>query len=195
MRDAIPDQSPTEVERAVIGKQVSVLLDTVKALGLNLREIGADLRLADPKEMWRVEERISYGFRSRAIVLSYVQRELQQSAAGERMASRRDTRKDDQRHPGGSRCTEGCGRVSWPATVLEPIRRLHQSQRNCPTTCVASTGHAVAVVAGKNLLNQKVGSFRAVASQSGATGAAAAREHAAARDGHAGASRQSFVSR
>jgi len=82
LRDAIPDAAPSETERTIIGKQTSTLLETVRRIGESLREIGADLRLADPNEMWRVEERIYFGFRTRAAALSYVQRELERNSNG-----------------------------------------------------------------------------------------------------------------
>jgi len=82
LRESIPDDSPTADQRGTIDRQLGVLMQTVRTLSEALREIGADLRLADPDEMWRVEERIFYGFRTRAVTLSYVQRELMKNAAG-----------------------------------------------------------------------------------------------------------------
>lgn len=82
LRDLIPDAAPGEKERAMVGEKTSMLLETVRKLSESLREIGADLRLSDPNEMWRVEERIFFGFRTRAAALSYVQRELERSRDG-----------------------------------------------------------------------------------------------------------------
>jgi hypothetical protein len=82
LRDLIPEATPTEQERAALIQQTSSLMQTVRRLSESLREIGADLRLSDPDEMWRVEERIFYGFRTRAVTLSYIQREVQRSREG-----------------------------------------------------------------------------------------------------------------
>lgn len=82
LRESIPDESPADDQRGAIQRQLGALMQTVRTLSETLREIGADLRLADPNEMWRVEERIFYGFRTRAVTLTYVQRELSKNAAG-----------------------------------------------------------------------------------------------------------------
>jgi hypothetical protein len=79
LRDSIPDKAPTASERDAIRGKVKALLGTVAALSADLRAIGADLRLEDPNEMWRVEERLYYGFRTRAITLTYVERELERN--------------------------------------------------------------------------------------------------------------------
>lgn len=82
LRDQIPDARPTAQEREVLWTRTAQLMQTVRRLSESLRDIGPDLRLSDPDEMWRVEERIFYGFRTRAITLSYIQRELRRSDGG-----------------------------------------------------------------------------------------------------------------
>jgi len=83
--DTVPDQKPTKEEHEQLGLYVRELLDTVSKLSINLREVGADLRLtsrAERLDLDQIDVNLSYGLRTRALTLSYVQEQLAAAQSG-----------------------------------------------------------------------------------------------------------------
>ena len=77
IQDSIPTKPPTAEQRAQLEQLTSELMRSVEQLSRSAREVGADLRLNDAGE---VEHALTYGLRTRALVLSYLQTAIAESA-------------------------------------------------------------------------------------------------------------------
>ena len=77
--DAIPDQKPTMAQHEQLDQYVRDLLATIGKLSMNLKEVGADLRLtskAEQLDLDQIDEKLASGLRTRMMTLSYVQEQL-----------------------------------------------------------------------------------------------------------------------
>jgi len=77
--DSIPTECPDLEQRGQIKGYVKDLLRTVRRLSGNLREVGADLRLADQTERFEAESILTRGLGIRRAVLTEVEQELMES--------------------------------------------------------------------------------------------------------------------
>lgn len=68
--DSIPDERPVGARREQLMVFVDDLMETVERLSSSVRDIGADLRLNEAIE---IEARLTYGLRSRKMVLTYLE--------------------------------------------------------------------------------------------------------------------------
>jgi hypothetical protein len=75
LQDNIPDKSPNAEQKEQLQKLVDELMASVTRLSSTAREIGADLRLNEGSE---VEFTLTYGLRTRAGVLIYLQQTINQ---------------------------------------------------------------------------------------------------------------------
>ena len=80
--ESISDRQPTPPEHDRLEESARDLLNTVRRLTSRLREVGADLRLADRSEERAVEERLAYGLRTRFLVVTFVEERLQAVKSG-----------------------------------------------------------------------------------------------------------------
>ena len=78
LRDSVPDHAPSKDDREYLRQQSADLLDTVARLSRSVAAVGAELRLNDSAD---IEETLTYGLRTRAVVLTDFQEALQRSEA------------------------------------------------------------------------------------------------------------------
>lgn len=76
LQDNIPDERPNAEQKHQLQKLVDELMASVGRLSRTAREIGADLRLNEGSE---VEKALTYGLRTRARVLTYLQQTINES--------------------------------------------------------------------------------------------------------------------
>ncbi len=77
--DSIPTSRPTETQRDKIVHNIHKLLQTVNDLGSDLRQFGSELRLEDSMNGYEIERRLTYGLKTRALVLTDTEERLYES--------------------------------------------------------------------------------------------------------------------
>jgi hypothetical protein len=77
--DNIPSNVPSADQRQQLLQLTTELMQSVQRLGITARDVGADLRLNNGSE---VEEALTYGLKTRALALTYLQRAIEGSASG-----------------------------------------------------------------------------------------------------------------
>jgi hypothetical protein len=77
--DRIPDKPPANRVKIQLRMFVSHLMNTVNALSRSVRDVGADLRLAEASQIEpsQIERRLTFGLRTREITLNFVEAQIE----------------------------------------------------------------------------------------------------------------------
>lgn len=79
LRDSVPESRPTTENREYLQQLSTNLLQVVRRLSVSVRDVGAELRLNNAAE---IESALTYGLRTRGLILTEFQYALAESAEG-----------------------------------------------------------------------------------------------------------------